>query len=195
MLFRSGTLKSSQGFVGTLGHQSDENTGLVYMRARYYDPAVGRFISQDTAKSGNNWFAYCGNDPVNNIDKDGKSLSRAESEFWAVLVTGLGSIGVAIMFTSAFLPLVTACFGFGAGCLLVAWAALAFGTLGAAIVLAIVGVAVIAIGAILFGVCAIIVAKMLAVVIAAAWSSIDNDSSGIFNGPGWFGNDPQPPTE
>jgi RHS repeat-associated protein len=25
----------------------DQNTGLVYSRARWYDPATGRFLSQD----------------------------------------------------------------------------------------------------------------------------------------------------
>jgi uncharacterized protein RhaS with RHS repeats len=29
------------GFVGGLGHVTDAATGLVYMRARYYEPAVG----------------------------------------------------------------------------------------------------------------------------------------------------------
>jgi RHS repeat-associated protein len=30
------------------GHEQDENTGLVYAGARYYDPATGRFITQDS---------------------------------------------------------------------------------------------------------------------------------------------------
>ncbi len=70
---KTGTLGSSQGFVGNLGHQTDDSTGLVYMRARYYDPNTGRFVSQDPAKSGANWFAYCAGNPVNLVDKDGKN--------------------------------------------------------------------------------------------------------------------------
>jgi RHS repeat-associated protein len=31
------------------GQQFDSLTGLYSLRARYYDPAVGRFLSQDTA--------------------------------------------------------------------------------------------------------------------------------------------------
>jgi RHS repeat-associated protein len=54
-------------FCGTLGHTSFDS-GLIYMRARYMDPALGRFISEDPACSGNNWYAYCGNNPVNFID-------------------------------------------------------------------------------------------------------------------------------
>ncbi|WP_236984262.1 RHS repeat-associated core domain-containing protein [Marinagarivorans cellulosilyticus] len=30
------------------GHEHDEETGLIYMKARFYDPDVGRFLSQDT---------------------------------------------------------------------------------------------------------------------------------------------------
>jgi len=39
----TGTASSRQEFVGGgLGHVSDTETGLIYMRARYYDPSVGR---------------------------------------------------------------------------------------------------------------------------------------------------------
>jgi len=35
---------SSQGYVGSLGHVTDQSTGgQIYMQARYYDPGVGRF--------------------------------------------------------------------------------------------------------------------------------------------------------
>ena len=30
------------------GHEKDEETGLIYAKARFYDPGVGRFLSQDT---------------------------------------------------------------------------------------------------------------------------------------------------
>ena len=49
-----GTASSKMSFVGGLGHVSDTETGLIYMRARYYDPMLGRFISQDLSMSGNN---------------------------------------------------------------------------------------------------------------------------------------------
>jgi len=42
------------------------------MRARYYEPGSGRFISEDPAMDGFNWFSYCGNDPVNFADRSGK---------------------------------------------------------------------------------------------------------------------------
>ena len=50
------------------GEYLDEETGLIYLRARYYDPSVGRFISEDPARDGMNWYAYCGNSPVMMVD-------------------------------------------------------------------------------------------------------------------------------
>ena len=68
----TGTATTNHGFVGSLGHTSEAETGLIYMRARYMDPAAGRFISEDPVCSGVNWYAYCGNNPVNRADADGK---------------------------------------------------------------------------------------------------------------------------
>ena len=44
------------------------------MRARYYDPAAGRFISEDPILSGINWYAYCNNNPINATDPTGKMV-------------------------------------------------------------------------------------------------------------------------
>ncbi len=50
------------------GYYYDTGTGLYYLQTRYYDPEVGRFISQDgidyadpEAINGLNLYAYCGN--------------------------------------------------------------------------------------------------------------------------------------
>jgi RHS repeat-associated protein len=53
------------------GEYRDAETGLIYLRARYYDPGVGRFISEDPVRSGANWYAYGANDPVNFFDPTG----------------------------------------------------------------------------------------------------------------------------
>ena len=42
----------------------DFETGNYYMRARYYNPDTGRFISEDPIKDGSNWYSYCGGNPV-----------------------------------------------------------------------------------------------------------------------------------
>ena len=59
-------------YCANLGHRQDDESGLIYMRARYYEPTSGRFVSQDPAKHGGNWFVYCGNNPANRIDMSGK---------------------------------------------------------------------------------------------------------------------------
>ena len=67
-----GTPSSKHAFVGNLGHTTEPDTGgLVYMRARWMDPVTGRFLSEDPAFHGANWFAYCGANPSNRIDPDG----------------------------------------------------------------------------------------------------------------------------
>jgi RHS repeat-associated protein len=72
----SGT--SQHKFVGQLGHPSEDETGLTYMRARYYDPAAGRFANQDPKRDGINWYTYCLDNPVNCIDESGEAPSPAE---------------------------------------------------------------------------------------------------------------------
>ncbi len=62
-------------FVGQYGVMAEPN-GLYYMRARYYDPNVGRFISEDPIgfDGGDvNLFAYVGNNPIIGIDPTGLS--------------------------------------------------------------------------------------------------------------------------
>jgi RHS repeat-associated protein len=64
------------------GREWDPQTGMYYYRARYYDPAVGRFITEDPMRfrAGVNFFAYVSNNPTNRIDplglKDETSSAR-----------------------------------------------------------------------------------------------------------------------
>ena len=62
---------------GYTGHVNDPETNLVYMQARYYDPATGRFLSTDPVKprAGDafnfNRYAYVDNNPIMGIDFTG----------------------------------------------------------------------------------------------------------------------------
>ena len=50
------------------GEYWDAETGTYYLRARYYDPHTGRFISEDPIRDGLNWYTYCGGNPVMFVD-------------------------------------------------------------------------------------------------------------------------------
>ena len=73
---------------GYTGQVNDPDTGLVYMLARYYDPAVGRFLSTDpvTPSPGNafnlNRYDYANNNPVVNMDTDGRETGIAFHAEW-----------------------------------------------------------------------------------------------------------------
>lgn len=45
-------------------YDDDHRTGLYYLGARYYDPELGRFISEDPANDGLNWYVACGSPPL-----------------------------------------------------------------------------------------------------------------------------------
>ncbi len=66
-----GNLALGRGYCANLGHPEGE-TGLVYMRARYYEPTTGRFISEDPARDGVNWYLYADGNPVNKVDVEGQ---------------------------------------------------------------------------------------------------------------------------
>lgn len=70
----SGSHPEYSGRYGWTGREQDDETGLQYNRGRYYDPATGRWISQDPLRfdAGDaNLYRYVGNDPRNWIDPVG----------------------------------------------------------------------------------------------------------------------------
>ena len=87
------------------GYYYDSETGFYYLKSRYYDPAIGRFISADDPSylgagettQGLNLFAYCLNDPVNRIDADGNwSMPN-----WAKIAVGAVATVAAVAVTVA----------------------------------------------------------------------------------------------
>ena len=55
-----------------IGQQYDEMTGQNYLRARYYNPILGRFVQEDVYQGdGLNLYAYCGNNSVTYHDPSG----------------------------------------------------------------------------------------------------------------------------
>ena len=63
------------------GEYYDKETEEVYLRARYYEPGVGRFITRDTYTGESDeplslhLYTYCANDGVNYVDCDGNARS------------------------------------------------------------------------------------------------------------------------
>jgi RHS repeat-associated protein len=65
----SGTATTPFGFTG---EWTDAETGFVYLRARYYDPATGQFLSRDPlAAITGSAYGYVFGDPLNGIDPSG----------------------------------------------------------------------------------------------------------------------------
>ena len=60
------------------GHVHDQDIGLTYMKARYYDPQAGRFLGVDPAGVSEsnplsfNRYAYANNNPYKYVDPDGR---------------------------------------------------------------------------------------------------------------------------
>jgi RHS repeat-associated protein len=70
------------------GHEKDGETGLIYAKARFYDPDTGRFLSQDTyvgtvddPPSLHRYF-YALENPTRLIDLDGRQAILADDEYF-----------------------------------------------------------------------------------------------------------------
>ena len=70
------------------GRESDPETGLYYYRARYYDPLIGRFISEDPSGFGDgiDFYRYVHNSPIDNKDPTGFTTYKGFPEDKEVLM-------------------------------------------------------------------------------------------------------------
>jgi RHS repeat-associated protein len=102
-----GSTPTPFGFAGQASYQTDNDTGLKLLGHRYYDSSTGRFISRDPIQDGDNWYAYCANDPINGLDANGQS--------W--ISTGIGvaaGLGVIALFGTPLLAAVAVAVAVGA---------------------------------------------------------------------------------
>jgi len=73
------------------GQEADFETGLMYYRARYYDPVVGMFISPDRFVASSfdpqafNRYAYARNNPMRYVDETGEA-------FWLIFGIVIGAL-------------------------------------------------------------------------------------------------------
>jgi len=86
----------------TSRHQ-DEDTGLVYMGARYYDPALGRFLSMDSVGFNEqnshsfNRYAYANNNPYKYSDPDGRMAHLVARATYGVSYQAATYLGAAVL--------------------------------------------------------------------------------------------------
>jgi len=81
---------------GFTGQEFDEETGLSYYDARYYNPELGRFISVDPAgldASDANFYRYVNNNPVTFVDPTGLALARPTQQLAQLASLPFGGLG------------------------------------------------------------------------------------------------------
>jgi RHS repeat-associated protein len=99
----SGSRPESHRFTG---HEADDETGLMFFQARYYDPALGRFLQADAflpdanAPQALDLYAYANNSPSNYVDPSGHAPAVV-----AVVVICAAAAAEVITFTTALIAI------------------------------------------------------------------------------------------
>ena len=104
-----GTENTSATFIGNMNpfryrsYYYDVNTGLYYLKSRFYDPETGRFLNADSIDylepdtvNGLNLYAYCRNNPVMGYDPNG---TWDWGSFWKKtfgIAMGLGLLAITV---------------------------------------------------------------------------------------------------
>ena len=74
-LTSSGSTVNNFRYVGNLGYYNEAALALQYLRARYYQPGTGRFVSVHRSGEEHNWYAYVANNPTNSVDPSGEPVA------------------------------------------------------------------------------------------------------------------------
>jgi RHS repeat-associated protein len=101
---RTSTGSSSVPF-GYTGQYTDSDTGLIYLRARYYDPVTGQFLTRDPLEEQTRQpYSYAGDDPINYVDPNGLDflgIGHAMKHHLRPLVglaSGVAAVGACVAF-------------------------------------------------------------------------------------------------
>jgi len=73
---------------GYAGRETDNAAGMMYYRARWYDPQQGRFVAEDPIafEGGTNFYAYVENNPISYSDPLGlRSCKDIVRDIWDTL--------------------------------------------------------------------------------------------------------------
>ncbi|MET0600771.1 MAG: RHS repeat-associated core domain-containing protein [Baekduia sp.] len=97
------------------GQYTDDATGFQYLRARYYDPTTGQFLSRDPLESSTlQPYSYADNNPTNATDPSGM-LSWSDISGMAAGVLDAGSGGLSTRLAGSIWNFDVDCADFGAG--------------------------------------------------------------------------------
>ena len=118
----SGVVIAGMSHIGHLNpfryrsYYYDTETNLYFLKTRYYDPEIGRFMTIDGIEylnpeviNGLNLYAYCGNNPVMRVDENGNAWWEFWNWDWQTILVGVGLVVTAV----AAVALSVATFGAG----------------------------------------------------------------------------------
>ncbi|MCG8430499.1 MAG: RHS repeat-associated core domain-containing protein [Candidatus Omnitrophica bacterium] len=91
-------MSNSFRYVGKYGVMADADD-LLYMRARYYKPSIGRFINKDPIglRGGINLYGYVGGNPIRFVDPLGLVTWPYSGKGWGgVILIGAGGTLITI---------------------------------------------------------------------------------------------------
>ena len=104
----NGTIITDANHIGNLNpfryrsYYYDTEIKLYYLKTRYYDPEIGRFMTIDGIEyldpetiNGLNLYAYCGNNPVSNVDPNGNAWWH-----WVVGIVLVAATTIAMVTTA-----------------------------------------------------------------------------------------------
>ncbi len=86
------TVRSTSSYGNHFGYTSrwhDEESGLMYFRARYYNPLTGEFLSRDPLEFVDGMSLYRGYFPINGVDPTGKLAWFIPIIAWFVVGAGI----------------------------------------------------------------------------------------------------------
>lgn len=67
------------------GYYYDEESGFYYLKTRYYDPEIKRFLNRDCLENESNLYQYCYNNPVNYSDESGMSAYSCSDRYVEII--------------------------------------------------------------------------------------------------------------
>ena len=159
VLDANGVIVTDTSFIGHInpfrykGYYYDVETGLFWCNSRYYNPEWGRWISPDSIEyldpssiNGLNLYAYCGNDPVNNLDPNGHAWYH-----WALAaVAAVAVVALSVCTAGAIIAAAPAVAGYATTLAVAYTGSLALGAAAATAVS--IGATTLAVGTIVLGV-------------------------------------------